>query len=71
MKPSEATTLPGELKVMNGFTSTGKERDEETGYGYFGARYYDADILTGWLSIDLMADKHLASVLMPTARGRW
>ena len=26
---------------------TGKERDEETGYSYFGARYYDADLLTG------------------------
>ena len=26
--------------------STGKELDEETGYGYFGARYYDATLLT-------------------------
>ena len=37
---------------------TGKERDEETGYGYFGARYYDADLLTGWLSVDPMSDKY-------------
>ncbi|MBQ0159636.1 MAG: hypothetical protein KBT28_03290 [Bacteroidales bacterium] len=24
------------------FTFTGKERDEQTGYGYFGGRYFDA-----------------------------
>ena len=36
----------------------GKERDSETGFSYFGARYYDSDILTGWLSVDPMADKY-------------
>jgi len=35
---------------------TGKERDEETGYDYFGARYYDSD-LSQWLSVDPMSDK--------------
>ena len=40
------------------FTFTGKERDSETGFSYFGARYYDSDILTGWLSVDPMADKY-------------
>ena len=40
------------------FSFTGKERDEETGYGYFGARYYNADLLTGWMSVDPMADKY-------------
>ena len=39
-------------------SSTGKERDSETGFSYFGARYYDSDILTGWLSVDPMADKY-------------
>ena len=39
-------------------TFAGKERDSETGFSYFGARYYDLDILTGWLSVDLMADKY-------------
>ncbi|HOU99351.1 MAG TPA: RHS repeat-associated core domain-containing protein [Bacteroidales bacterium] len=34
---------------------TGKERDEETGYDYFGARYYDSD-LSQWLSVDPMSD---------------
>jgi RHS repeat-associated protein len=29
---------------------SGKEKDEESGYSYFGARYYDAD-LSVWLSV--------------------
>ena len=40
------------------FTFTGKELDEETGYGYFGARYMDHELMTMWLSIDPMADKY-------------
>ncbi len=40
------------------FTFTGKERDEETGYGYFGARYMDHELTTMWLSVDPMADKY-------------
>ena len=44
------------LKSTQSFT--GKERDSETGFSYFGARYYDSDILTGWLSVDPMADKY-------------
>ena len=39
-------------------TSTGKERDTETGYGYFGARYMDHELMTMWLSVDPMADKY-------------
>ena len=37
---------------------TGKERDSETGFSYFGARYYDSDLMTGWLSVDPLADKY-------------
>ncbi len=37
---------------------TGKERDEETGYSYFGARYMDHELMTMWLSVDPMADKY-------------
>ncbi|MBO7201444.1 MAG: RHS repeat-associated core domain-containing protein, partial [Bacteroidales bacterium] len=48
---------------------TGKERDSETGFSYFGARYYDSDILTGWLSVDPMADKYPA--LSPYAYCAW
>jgi len=40
------------------FTFTGKERDEETGYSYFGARYYDSDLSGLFLSVDPMADKY-------------
>ena len=38
--------------------STGKEKDEETGYGYFGARYTDHELMTMWLSVDPMTDKY-------------
>ena len=40
------------------FVSTGKEKDVETGYGYFGARYIDQDLTTLFLSVDPMADKY-------------
>ena len=36
---------------------TGKERDSETGFDYFGARYYESDISV-WLSVDPLADKY-------------
>ncbi|MCR4811534.1 MAG: RHS repeat-associated core domain-containing protein [Bacteroidales bacterium] len=36
---------------------TGKEKDSETGYYYFGARYYNPD-LSLWLSVDPMSDKY-------------
>ena len=39
-------------------TFAGKERDSETGFSYFGARFYDSDLMTGWLSVDPMADKY-------------
>jgi RHS repeat-associated protein len=37
---------------------TGKEKDPETGYSYFGARYLDHTLTTAWLSVDPMADKY-------------
>lgn len=37
--------------------STGKEKDSETGYYYFGARYYNS-YLSLWLSVDPMSDKY-------------
>jgi RHS repeat-associated protein len=39
------------------FKFTGKEMDLETGYQYFGARYYNSDISV-WLSVDPIADKY-------------
>ncbi|MBP1672465.1 MAG: hypothetical protein H6Q25_280 [Bacteroidetes bacterium] len=38
------------------YTFSGKEKGVETGYGYFGARYYDSG-LSIWLSADPMSDK--------------
>ena len=35
-----------------------EQRDEETGYGYFGARYMDHELMTMWLSVDPMSDKY-------------
>jgi RHS repeat-associated protein len=37
---------------------TGKERDQETGYDYFGARYYDSRI-GRWLQTEPLYDKYL------------
>ena len=34
---------------------SGKEKDEETSYSYFGARYYMSDVSV-WLSVDPLAD---------------
>ena len=39
------------------FTFSAKEKDQETGFSYFGSRYYSSD-LSIWLSVDPMADKY-------------
>ena len=39
------------------FTFSAKEKDSETGYSYFGSRYYNSD-LSIWLSVDPMASKY-------------
>ena len=51
------------------FTFTGREKDEETGYGYFGARYMDHELMTMWLSVDPMADKYPS--ISPYAYCAW
>ena len=48
---------------------TGKERDEETGYGYFGARYMDYGLLTSFISVDRYADKY--PFISPYAYCAW
>ena len=48
---------------------TGKERDEETGYSYFGARYLEHELMTGWLSVDPMSDKYPS--ISPYAYCAW
>ena len=49
--------------------STGKEKDTETGYGYFGARYMDHELMTMWLSVDPMSDKY--PCISPYAYCAW
>ncbi len=39
---------------------SGKEKDDETQYSYFGARYYDSD-LSVWLSVDPLSDKYYST----------
>jgi len=39
------------------YTFSAKEKDIETNYSYFGARYYTSD-LSIWLSVDPMSDKY-------------
>ena len=51
------------------YTFTGKEKDEETGYGYFGARYMDHELMTMWLSVDPMSDKYPS--ISPYAYCAW
>ena len=51
------------------FRFTGKEKDKETGYGYFGARYMDHELMTMWLSVDPMADKYPS--ISPYAYCAW
>ena len=39
------------------YTFSAKEKDAETGYSYFGSRYYSSD-LSIWLSVDPMSEKY-------------
>ena len=40
------------------YTFNGKEKDHESGFHYYGARYYWSELLMGWLSVDPMMDKY-------------
>ena len=48
---------------------TGKKLDAETGYSYFGARYYDPATLAVWLSVVPMSDKYPS--ISPYAYCAW
>jgi len=51
------------------FTFTGKEKDSETGFYYFGARYYDPSLSGLFISVDPMADKYPS--ISPYAYCAW
>ena len=46
------------LRSFSHSNSNGKEKDYESGFHYYGARYYWSELLTGWLSVDPMSDKY-------------
>ena len=51
------------------FVFTGKEKDSETGFYYFGARYYDPALSGLFISVDPMADKYPS--ISPYAYCTW
>ena len=52
------STVNCQLSTVNWIhTFSAKEKDTETGYSYFGSRYYNSD-LSIWLSVDPMSDKY-------------
>ncbi|MBP9989814.1 MAG: RHS repeat-associated core domain-containing protein [Bacteroidales bacterium] len=56
--PSKPARKQGGNGLKIGVTFTGKETDCETGFSYFGARYYDPTILTSWTAVDPMSDDY-------------
>ncbi len=54
------TVLPNRPQSLRFYPalSNGKEKDYESGFHYYGARYYWGELLTGWLSVDPMMDKY-------------
>ena len=56
-QPFTYTTTNLFLSFAETFTFSAKEKDAETGYSYFGSRYYNSD-LSIWLSVDPMSDKY-------------
>ena len=49
---------PDDTTRLGIYRFNGKEKDYESGFHYFGARYYWSEVLTGWLCVDPMADKY-------------
>lgn len=60
------TPIPRPFSLSN---SNGKEKDYESGFHYYGARYYWSEVLTGWLSVDPMIDKYTS--MSPYAYCLW
>ena len=57
------------FRCKNTPSFTGKEKDSETGFYYFGARYYDPSLSGLFLSVDPMADKYPS--ISPYAYCAW
>jgi len=48
---------------------SGKEKDDETGFSYFGARYYNSDVSV-WLNVDPLSDKYPSTSAFMYVLGR-
>ena len=55
---SNAESIRALPRCSNVAYSNGKEKDYESGFHYYGARYYWGELMTGWLSVDPMMDKY-------------
>ena len=55
--------------ALGAYAFSGKEKDYESALLYFGARHYDSELLTAWLSVDPMADKYPS--ISPYAYCAW
>lgn len=57
-RTAHKTDLRTRTKTMrfHPFVFTGKEKDHESGIHHYGARCRWSELLTGWLSVDLMMD---------------
>ncbi len=55
---TESTHFHKDYVVSVSCSFNGKEKDYESGFHYYGARYYWSEVLTGWLSVDPMMDKY-------------
>ena len=51
-----STTLAAQIPSGNAIANSQGLLHAETGFSYFGARYYDSDILIGWLSTNIESD---------------
>ncbi len=66
---TESTYFHSDYIASVSCSFNGKEKDYESGFHYYGARYYWSEVLTGWLSVDPMADKY--SSISPYAYCAW
>ena len=55
---AQSVDYQGSVSCQNASPFTGKEKDSETGFYYFGARYYDPALSGLFISVDPMADKY-------------
>ena len=61
--------MPPKYNSISSFSFTGKEKDAETGFSYFGVRYYDSELSGLFLSVDPLADKYPS--ISPYAYCAW